>query len=335
MKTNFKLPPVRLNPSGEVRKVGFEIEFSGLTLESIDKILLDLYDGKLVEKNRYKHTISTSLGEFENILDFEFLTKREIFNWFLENGFEDRDFYEFLEDVESFIADVSSIVVPYEITTPPLKLDDLQNVETLKSALKSAGAKGTGSSLFYAFGLHINPEIYSKNVKEIVDILRAYFLLEEFIEDILEPDLTRKLTPYIDPFDEGYKKLVTDPNYSPTLQEFITTYITHNPTRNRSLDLLPLFAYLDEELVRSFLPREKIGRRPTFHFRLPNSKVDEENWHTYTSWNCWFLVETLAYNKDILYEVSKAYQVYLSSLPSPLEKKRYRQKLLESLLLLY
>ena len=332
MQTNFKLPPVRLNPNGELRRVGFEIEFSGLTLEKIDHLLLELFDGELTKKEKYKHIISTSYGEFEAILDFQFLTKREIFNWFLQNGFEDRDFYEFLEDVESFIADVSSIVVPYEITTPPILIEELDIVETIKEKLKQNGAKGTGSSLFYAFGLHINPEVYSFETGEIVDILRAYFLLEELIEEILDPDLTRKLTPYIDPFDEGYKKLITDPNYKPTQSEFITTYITHNPTRNRSLDLLPLFTYLDEELVRSFLPKEKIGKRPTFHFRLPNSKVDEEGWYIYNSWNSWVLIERLAFNKEVLQELLKEYQRYLNSLLSPTGKKRYRQKVLECLI---
>jgi len=332
MKTNFKLPPVRLNPNGELRSVGFELEFSGLTLKDIDEILISLTDGKLIEKNRYKHIIKSSLGEFESIIDFQFLTKREIFNWFLQNGFEDEDFYEFLEDIESFIADISSIVVPYEITTPPLKIDSLEVMEKIRVALKQDGAKGTDSSVFYAFGFHINPEVYSFDTSEIVDILRAYFLLEEYIEDILEPDLTRKLTPYINPFDDGYKKLITDPSYSPTLEEFIKTYITHNPTRNRSLDLLPLFSYLDEKLVRSFLPEEKIGKRPTFHFRLPNSKVDEDDWNTYTPWNCWVLVERLAYDKDILAELLQAYQKYLNSLLSPIEKRRYQKRLYECLI---
>ncbi|OBX33760.1 putative amidoligase enzyme [Halomonas elongata] len=38
-----------------------------------------------------------------------------------------------------------------------------------------------------------------------------------------------------------------DPDYQPDLRTLIDDYLEYNPTRNRELDLLPLFAYLDPE----------------------------------------------------------------------------------------
>ncbi len=323
MKNSFLQPPVRLNSNGRLRKVGFELEFSGLYMEEISSLLSNLLNAPIFKANKYKYLINTKYGEFELILDFEFLTKREILKWFEDNNFNDDDFKNFLENIEEFVANVSSIVVPYEISTPPLGLDELSIIEEIKDVLKNAGAKGTDASIFYAFGFHINPEVYSFETKEIIDILRAFFILEEYLDEIIKPDLTRKITPYINPFDTEYKNLVIDKNYTPTQEKFIDDYLEFNPTRNRSLDLLPLLAFLDEKKVRKAIPDEKIGKRPTFHFRLPNSRVDEDSWHTYTAWNCWVLVEKLAANKEVLSLLSEIYQEYLKSLFSFLERENY------------
>ena len=52
--------------------------------------------------------------------------------------------------------------------------------------------------------------------------------------------------------------------------------------------------YLDRDRIRARLPEEKISARPAFHYRLPNSSVDEEDWRISREWMIWMKVEQLA-----------------------------------------
>jgi hypothetical protein len=77
-------------------------------------------------------------------------------------------------------------------------------------------------------------------------------------------NLTRRITSYIDPFPIEYVRKVIAPAYRPDLGTLIDDYLEHNPTRNRALDLLPLFLHLDEERVRAITDDPLIKPRPTF-----------------------------------------------------------------------
>ena len=61
------------------------------------------------------------------------------------------------------------------------------------------------------------------------------------------------------------------------------------------LDLLPLFADIDKELIFSYpVETDLVKARPTFHYRLPNSMVDDPGWNIAADWNKWVEVERLA-----------------------------------------
>src|SRR6185312_17067732 len=100
-----------------------------------------------------------------------------------------------------------------------------------------------------------------------------------------EIPLARKLAPFIHSFPDDYIELVLDPAYHPDLETFMTDYLINNPTRNRPLDLLPLFAWIDAEKVFSFpVEKDLVKSRPTFHYRLPNSEVDDPDWSVASDW---------------------------------------------------
>jgi hypothetical protein len=103
--------------------------------------------------------------------------------------------------------------------------------------------------------------------------------------------LARVLPP---DYPQAYRQRVLAPDYWPDQTTLIADYLTANPTRNRGLDLLPLFAYLNEEQVRSALPHEKIGPRPALHYRLPQCHLSDPNWSILPSWERWLTVERLA-----------------------------------------
>ncbi len=296
---HFVLPPLLKNGDGKLRRAGFEIEFSGLTPVQSAAVIVELFGGETRIESEYEYLIkNTSLGDFQIYLDSKYLLKRQ-----KKSG------SEFWEEILAF---VSEIFVPYEIVTPPVPFDRLEQIEKLREFLKREGALGTRASLFYAFGLHINIEAPSLKAKDILNILRAFLVLYEWIKEQEEIDLTRKLSWFIEPFDKEYILKTLNPEYSPNIEEFIADYIYFNPTRNRSLDLLPLLCHIEPE-TRSMIAQEKIRPRPAFHYRLPNCRIDEEEWSVAAEFNNWTLIEELAFEEEYLIQVSKEYLEFLNS----------------------
>ena len=292
----FELPPHRHNPQGSIRKAGFEIELAGLRPKEIASIIVKLFGGEVQTLDEYETIVRKSrYGKFSIYLDSVYLRK-------------DSDKYIFSKNdtFKELIYTLSELVVPYEIVTPPIPFDELQAIETLRQELKTQGAVGTSASMLYAFGMHINIETYSLEIAEILDILRSFTLLQDYIIETIEVDLTRKLSWFIEPFDREFIELILDRSYNPTKEEFIEDYLLYNPTRNRALDLLPILSFIDPT-IKDRLPDQKISPRPAFHYRLPNSKIDEDGWSIAFEFNQWSLVEKIATDKTKLQELIEEY----------------------------
>lgn len=312
----FNTPPITKNEEDELRKAGFELEFSNIDMETILNLLVSKYNFKSKKINDYLYKLESEYGEFTLELDFELLTKQKLYDGAKELSktiglkIEEHD----IKSIENLIAELSQDIVPYEISTPPIPIDKLDIVKDLVEHLSSYNAKGTGEKIYYAFGLHINMEIVSSKIESILDYLRAYLILQDFINKDAKIDLARKISPFIDNFKKDYILHILNENYTPSKKEFIEDYIRFNPSRNRSLDMLPILAFLDDDLVSSFLPKEKIKPRPAFHYRLSNSRIGENDWDISEEWNRWVLVENLANDKNSLRDLSKEYIQYLDNL---------------------
>jgi hypothetical protein len=310
---NFTEPKVKNNYKDEIRHVGFELEFSNINIEKILEILKKKFDFKIKKVNNYFYQLESKYGDFILELDFELLTKQKLTKNAQEftkvTGFniDEKD----IDKIENFIGKVSKDIVPYEISTPPLPLDKIEMVESIVEILAQNDAKGTTHKIYYAFGLHINVEVISLDVKSLLSYLRAYVILQDFINKDAKVNLARKITPFIDNFKSDYLKYILDENYNPTIEDFIQDYIKFNPTRNRSLDMLPILGFIDEKTVRKLLPDEKIKIRPAFHYRLSNSNIGDENWKVSDEWNRWILVENLANEEQSIAQLSKEYVSYL------------------------
>jgi len=310
---NFTEPKVRNNYKNEIRHIGFELEFSNIDIEKILEILKKNFDFEIKKINNYFYELESKYGNFILELDFELLTKQKLtknakeFSKITGFNVDEKD----IEKIEDFIGKVSKDIVPYEISTPPLPLDKIEMVEKLVEVLGQNNAKGTTYKIYYAFGLHINIEVISLESKSLLSYLRAYVILQDFINKDANINLARKITPFIDNFKDDYIKYILDENYNPSIDEFLEDYIKFNPTRNRSLDMLPILGYIDEKRVREYLPDEKIKPRPAFHYRLSNSSIGEKDWKVYNEWNRWILVENLANDEQALQKLSKEYSKYL------------------------
>jgi hypothetical protein len=167
--------------------------------------------------------------------------------------------------------------------------------------LQRKGAQGTQSSLLYAFGLQLNIEVHSLKPDWVIPVLQAFLLLYDALVKAGNVDLSRQLSPYVKPFPGSYVRHVLQPGYRPEMGKLIDDYLEHNQTRNRPLDMLPLFAEVDRKRVMAApVERELIKPRPALHYRLPNCEIDDPDWNLARPFNAWAEVEHLAADPDRL-----------------------------------
>ncbi len=320
------LPPARPhNAQGAVRRVGLEVELANLSLEATLEIIHQAVGGQVLTTSRTEGSVAdTPYGDFRVELDSKPLQERRYLAPLQLFGIEaDSDTAHFIEDS---VLEVAKEFVPIEIVSPPIAWDRLTELDSLWQRLREAGAHDTKGSVLYAFGLHLNPEVPDFEAPTFLSILRSFLLLEDWIVEASHTDLTRRITPYIRDFPEEYRRKILEPKYTPDLQALIADYAEHNPTRNRPLDLLPLFSYIYTtrgEGIESLSSRihdwQLVGSRPTFHYRLPNCEVAQAGWTPALDWNRWVTVEQLADRPELLTELSEA---YLSTFDLPLRLQR-------------
>ncbi|MGB7401619.1 MAG: amidoligase family protein [Arcobacter sp.] len=310
------LPELFLNNKDEPRHVGIEIEYSNLSLEKSAKLIAEIFGGNLEKITKYELKLKdTKYGDFKFELDAQLLQKMQTDNLFdkLSNIIGSVS-----HSIDDIVDKTSKRFVPFEIATPPIPIKDLKEADKLVESLRLNGALGTTHSLYYAFGVHFNIEPPSQNIEDVLRLFKSFLIIQKWIELQSEVDIARKVSPYINDFPKEYIKKIIDLDYKPTKEEFLEDYIKYNPTRNRILDMLPQLAFWDEEEVRKHLPKEKINPRPTYHYRLPNSKVNLFRWNLSQEFQLWVIVEILANNEKIFNKMSKE---FLLQLDSPLFNK--------------
>lgn len=304
---DFILPPRINNPTGDVRRVGFEIEFGGLSLQKTAEIILSLYGGRIVKKHNFSFEVKeTSYGDFALESDSRFLSKKKYDTYLRRIGVSSDSSLN--ENVEKLLEKLAGTLLPFEIAMPPIPITDLQAAEKIRKKLYESSAQGISSSIFAAFGMQLNPEVPDLKVQTLLSYLRAFFLLYDWLIEESQIAIARKVAPFIHPFPQEYIDQILDPAYQPDLRQFMRDYLELNPTRNRPLDLLPLFAYLDFQLVLDYpVEKDLIKPRPTFHYRLPNSEIDDPGWSFAKEWNKWILVENLSVDSGKMDRMSADY----------------------------
>jgi hypothetical protein len=304
--------PYTTNYEGQARRMGVELEFSGLTLQEISDTIASCFGGRIDIKGRYVSEILTErfsdAGSFSVELDASLLKDGKMSGYLNRLSLGKKEIADRMEDL---IADSAMEFVPMEIVTPPLLISDLPELEKLREALQKQSVEGTRSSVFNAFGLHLNPEVPSLEADSLRDFLRAFILMYDWLEERHDVDSSRHVTPYIDPFPRKYARLIMQESYRPDISQLIDDYLLHNPTRNRPLDMLPLFTFIDEQKVTTAVNDGLTTKRPTFHYRLPNCDISNPEWSFTQEWNHWVVVERIASNKDKLQKLTASYLEYL------------------------
>ncbi|MXN63364.1 hypothetical protein GR183_00475 [Stappia sp. GBMRC 2046] len=297
---SFREPPYLKNHEGGLRRVGVEIEFGSVSAREAALQVRALFGGEIETEDEHRlHIRGTELGDFLSELDSQYVHR---------SGPAKLPALEDLQTrLRKILGDISSLVVPCEIVCPPVEIDHLPRLQDLVDALGGAGARGTSDNLFYAFGFQLNPEIASRETGYITAVLKAYLLMSDWLRAIIRLDITRQIIAFADPFPKDYAALVVDPDYWPDIERLIDDYLSYNDTRNRELDLLPLFSWLDPERVRERVRDIRVKARPAFHYRLPDANIGQSDWSLRLEWNRWCVVERLAADRERLDAMGQAY----------------------------
>jgi hypothetical protein len=299
-KVAFDPLPSRWNTS-EARRIGVEVEFTGLSARAAAQALSAGLGGTVTEEDPHAFLVrATRLGDLTVELDIRYAHPQRAYGTTLPLRLGPR--------TAAWLGSALSGIVPHELITAPLTLDRLSGVDQAIHVLSRAGATGHGTTRFGSLGLHFNIDLPDLSAGTLTATLKAFLLLEPWLRHE-----TSRAEPYRPPFlpapyPADYVRRVVAPDYQPDLATFAEDYLTANPTRDRGLDLLPILLHLDEGRVRARLPREKIGARPVLHYRLPQAHVGEPGWSIAPDWNRWVAVERLAEDRDRLMALGWAYQ---------------------------
>lgn len=319
MHSKYAKPVWMKNQRDEIRCVGIEIEFAGLDLDAAARAIAQSIQGELIEDTQAECKVKhPEFGNFKVELDWSFAKNMARQRLEAQGASEDM--------VMSLMTDLARQIVPLEVVCPPIPVDKLSALDPMVEALQQAGALGTSDSLIYAFGVHLNAELPAFDSETLVAYLQAYCLAQNWLIKAHQVDPLRRLSPYIDSYPKRYVQKVMEYSASTAVDQIIDDYLIDNPTRNRGMDLLPLFKHIDEAKVLAAVEDERVNARPTFHYRLPNCEIEKPQWELARSWNIWCVVEHLAADRVVLKAMCKQWFEYNNKLIN-LKEEPWHQEL--------
>src|SRR5688572_3992751 len=219
----FHLPPVMRTTDGRVRRAGFEFEYAGPDIKTSARIVGDVFGGDHIVRSTFEHIVRGELGDFSVEIDTALLKDKKYEKPLRAIGIDpERTNTHWLETA---LLDTFSTLVPIEIGTPPIPINQLDRLDDLRQRLHEARARGTRASILYAFGFHINPELPSDDPGVIRDFIRAFLLLFPWMKQRAEVDFTRRVSPYINTFPDDYARLILQENYPAARQRLIDDYL--------------------------------------------------------------------------------------------------------------
>ena len=72
-------------------------------------------------------------------------------------------------------------------------------------------------------------------------------------------------------------------------------------------------SHIDDERLRRTVKDDRVKARPTLHYRLPNSLIDDPQWGLIHPYRDWLQVDNLAMDKRRLDMVCRGYRKYLDN----------------------
>ncbi|WP_084327797.1 amidoligase family protein [Salinarimonas rosea] len=279
------------------RRVGVEIEFMGASARAAAIALAhDLGGSVEVEDPHAFRVCGTRFGPIAVEMDLRHVHPHR--HPALANRLTPR--------AAAWLGLLASPLAPRELITAPIPISRLPELDQVVASLRSAGARGRGAVLFDSLGLHFNVDPPRMDAATLTAFLKAYLLLSAELRRETAGGSLRRAFALPPEFPRAYARRVLAPGYWPDMPRLMSDYLSANPTRRRALDLLPIFAHLDEERVRAAVPDEKIGPRPVLHYRLSQAHLSDPEWTVRADWERWMAIERLAADADELCRRTRA-----------------------------
>lgn len=281
--------PSPLTADGAARLVGVEIEFTCLSERDAASCVREVLGGRVEEEdpNAFR-VVGSRLGDVGVELDMRHVHPRR----------PESPLRRLPPSLAACLGAALRPLVPRELVTAPLAPGSMAELDGVAAALREAGARGEGATLVDSLGLHFNVMPVSGDAATLLALLRAYLLLEPGLRaaSLTTPLLRFHAPP---PYPPAFIRRVLAADYRPDLRRLCEDYVAANPTRRRSLDLLPLFLHLFPEEVAPRI-RGKVKPRAVLHYRLPLAFVGRQGWSLAADWNRWVAVEALAADPERL-----------------------------------
>jgi len=287
--------PVTDNAAGHERLTGIEIEFAGPTELETGTLIAQRFGGTATDDGHHCVTVSgTRFGDIEVELDIGLRKRHDL--PFLKEGL-----------------DAFRGLIPVEVVTPPLSRAQVEDFNTICADLRHIGALGSRTGVLLGFGVHLNPEVVAPDDPFTLDTITAYALLEPWLRRKERIDTTRRMMPFVGAWPRGLISDLVNARYT-TLADVMHIAARHIHSRNQSLDLLPLFKHAEPKLFDDLFDiRDKTAARPTFHFRLPDSRIDEAGWSLLQPWELWRQVELVAAHPRVLDALRDAWNIHAAA----------------------
>ncbi|MGF9758727.1 amidoligase family protein [Microvirga sp. 0TCS3.31] len=274
-----------ITADGSVRRVGVEVEFLGPSVRAAAGALARDLGGFVEPEDPHAIKVrGTRIGDLSVELDLRHIHPARHPD--LDVGLGRRG--------AAVLGALVSPVVPRELITAPIPAAQLGEVDKALASLRSVGARGRGVIFLNSLSLHFNIDPPSLDARTLTAFLKAFLVVSDDLRRQTARGSLRFALALPPDYPKSYKERVLAPDYWPSLPDFTADYLAANPTRQRALDLLPVLTYLNEAQVRQALPREKIGPRPVFHYRLPHAYLSDPDWSILPDWYGWLKVERLA-----------------------------------------
>ena len=286
--SGFAPLPFETTHTGHSRETGVEVEFSGLSTEEAVDVVVRALGGTAEGDDPFvRHVKGTSIGEIKVELDTVARAGADVA--IVKHGLN-----------------AARAVVPIEIVSNPLDRRGLETFSTFLSRLRRAGAQGSRSGILLGFGVHLNPGVVGLDHPHTLQTMRAYGLLEAHLRHIEKLDMTRRALPYVAPWPDAFITALLDDRVS-ALDDVLQLAVTHLSSRNHSLDLFPLLKEFARQRFEEAFSDTLTSARPTFHFRLPDCRIDEADWDLTQPWVLWHLVETVAADPALMARLTAAW----------------------------
>lgn len=288
-------PPRPEDADGAARLVGVEIELGGLSEADAAATVAEILGGEARIRDGAEWLVSGgALGDVEVLLDTRFRRK--------------------LADAGG--ADVMSAaraVIPVEIVCAPARPSELVEIDRLCAALRARGASGSRDGMLLGLGVHLNVTATGETLDDILPTLTAYALLEDLLRRQMKIDAARRLLPFTDPYPRALVDALAEAPPQ-DMDGLVRLYLEHTPTRNRGLDMLPLLATVAPRRVAAASRDSKpVSARPAYHYRLPDSRIDEPDWSVTLEWNRWVEIERVAAAPDLLDALKEGWRAHRAS----------------------